>query len=225
MDKKKLFLLVGSALILLSLAIYFTWESSEEESTATKSNKEESFWSLGKTTTTYTNFPDAPLPESDEEVARLWPHVLEPKDPNLKEKVRKEWEDFAKRYPDNIYIPREILGKELSKEEEKEILETLDSFTSIDSKFAAYTSASKWAAPGTEPPPGPISEKDANPQEMARYFNYKIREIESRIQLLEYTMEKARLSSIEENIAKSDIQKLKQELANLKEVQAQIPKG
>ena len=60
-------------------------------------------------------------------------------------------------------------------------------------------------------------------KEMTQYFDYKIQEIESRIELLEYTMEKSRLSSIDESTAKNDIALLKKELASLKDVKAQVP--
>ncbi len=224
MERNRMFLLIGGIVLLLGIGLYYSFQSGEEDGSDVVEESKGSLWQKKAFGIEYSNFPEAPQPDRDEkEASRLWSYALEPKDPRIVEKVKKEWEDFARIYPNNIYIPREILGTSLTSEEEKEILETLDSFTAMDAQFASYMAASRYAAPGTEPPPSPLSEKDANPQEMRRYFNYKIRELESRIQLIEYTMEKARLSSVDERTAKSDLEQWKKELAELREIQSKIP--
>lgn len=226
MDKKKILYLLGGVIILILAFLIFQGEDKEQDSVAGTDSKSESWDKQTFTSGSYSNFPDAPTPMSDEEkeVSRLWPHALDKQDPKLKEKVRKEWQDFSRKYPENIYIPHEIRGVSLTESEERDIIETLDSFTSVDSQFASFAAANKYASPGSEAPSG-MNEKDANPKEMAAYFDYKIRELESRIQLIEYTMENSRLSSITEEIAKSDINTWKKEIANLKEVQSQIPRS
>jgi hypothetical protein len=227
MDKKKLIYLVGGIVILFLAFLIFKGDSEEKDTVTQKDKKSDTWKTQSSDGNSFSNFPDAPRPEMSEdekEVSKLWPHALEPQDPKLKEKVKKEWQDFSRKYPDNIYIPHEIRGVSLTESEERNIIETLDSFTSVDAQFASFAAANKYAAPGTEAPAG-MNEKDANPKEMKQYFDYKIRELESRIQLIEYTMEKSRLSSISEETAKADIKTWQKEIANLKEVQSQIPKS
>ncbi len=224
MDKNKWMLLLGGAIAILLAVLFFTNRNETTESGSNvSSNGSDSYNNGSSFSSDFVNFPEAPKPNDDDMVAqaeKLWSHALEPKDPNQRERVRKEWQEFAKVYPNNLYIPNEILGS-ITPAEEKMIIETLDSFTSVDSKFASIASASRYAAPGSEPPT--LKEKDVNPKEMSQYFDYKIREMESRIELLEYTMEKSRLSSTEEATAKKDVALLKKELANQKEVKQQVP--
>lgn len=218
-------LLGGIFAILIAFILFSDDEKNEEELTVSQKSGDTRKKSSSGASSFYSNFPDAPKQDEDEkEVARLWLHALEPQDPKLQEKVRKEWQDFAKRYPENIYIPHEIRGGSLTEAEENDILETLDDFTSIDAQFASFASANKYATPGSEVPVL-MDEKNANPKEMAKYFDYKIRELESRIQLIEYTMEKSRMSATEDSIAKEDIGNWKKEIANLKEMQEQVPKS
>lgn len=226
MNKNRWMLLLGGAfLILITIMMYSQTENANRDAKLKSENKDP--WSSDRSSdgSDFTNFPEAPRPEEDvrAEVEKLWAHALEPKDPKRKERVRKEWQDFAQKHPTNIYIPNEIRGP-LTEAEEKDIIETLDSFTSMEAKFASYIASNKYAEPGTEAPER-ISEKDADPKEMAKYFEYKVRELESRIELLEYTMEKARLSSVDEANAKKDIDELKKQLVNLKEMQAQVPRS
>jgi hypothetical protein len=224
MDKNKWMLLIGATIaILLAIIIFKNKDEIQESVSSVTEDRDESNQSSSGFSSGFMNFPEAPKPDEDvlvSQAEKLWPHAFEPKDPNRKERVRKEWQDFAKVYPKNLYIPNEIRGT-LTPAEEKSVIETLDAYTSIDAKFASINSASKYANPGTEPPAP--NQKDVSPKEMTQYFDYKIQEIESRIELLEYTMEKSRLSSIDESTAKNDIALLKKELASLKDVKAQVP--
>ncbi|WCL49931.1 hypothetical protein [Leptospira sp. GIMC2001] len=224
MDKRKwLFVIVGT--IVLLLVIILLPKTDKDSDQTAQNDSKDSPWSFTSSSggSDFSNFPEAPRPEDQEKsmVEKLWPHALEAKDPKLKEKVRKEWQDFARKYPNNVYIPNEYKGT-LNEAEEKQILDNLDSFTAVESKFASMIAASKYAAPGSEPPASP-SEKDANPKEMATYFDYKVKEMESRIELLEYTLENSRLSSVEESIASKDIASYKKELASLREAKSQVP--
>jgi hypothetical protein len=224
MDKNKWMLLIGATIaILLAIIIFKNKDEIKESVSSVTEESEEAKNSRSGFDSGFMNFPEAPKPDEDvlvSQAEKLWPHALEPRDPHRRERVRKEWQDFAKVYPKNIYIPNEIRGT-LTAAEEKSAIETLDAYTSIDAKFASMNAASKYANPGTEPPAP--NQKDVSAKEMTQYFDYKIQEIESRIELLEYTMEKARLSSIDESTAKNDIASLKKELANLKDVKAQVP--
>jgi hypothetical protein len=222
MKQKNWIFILGGALLLLFFALLFTDSEQDSDSPYLGESDRKDWVPSSGTGFSFTNFPEAPKPsESESEVSRLWAQALEPKDKDLKNRVREEWKDFAQRYPSNLYLPNEYLSSRSL--DENASLETLDSFTGIEANLAGFAASNKFAEGNSEP--NLLENKSANPKEMSRYFEYKIREMESRIQLLEYTMEKARLSSIQEATAKKDIKELQKELANLREVQSQIPKS
>ena len=141
---------------------------------------------------------EAPSPADDiekmEEYRNLWPDIDQP--PKDREAVREQWKEFVTRYPQNIYIPNEYLA-ELSEAETKERRELLDTIGTIETSLAsARIAARKDQQPGAgkEGPDAP-TEVSVTPEQQKKYFSYKIRELESRIQLVQFTMEKGRLDA------------------------------
>ncbi|EOQ87442.1 hypothetical protein LEP1GSC202_2877 [Leptospira yanagawae serovar Saopaulo str. Sao Paulo = ATCC 700523] len=166
-------------------------------------------------------FADAPNPEELElaQAEVLWPFALEKK-PNRKEEIKEEWRDFAAKYPNNFYIPREIRTP-LTENQEKEQLEMLDSFTAMDASFSASVSKEKWSdKPSAEEPN--VGERPS-PKVQKAYFDFKINELESRIQMVEYWLENKKPSGDVKSSAEKDLQLWKKELASLKDVRNQVP--
>ncbi|UOG60603.1 hypothetical protein [Leptospira noguchii] len=172
-------------------------------------------------------YPDAPHPFNEDpdleaQVKKFWPEALHPKKtPEEKEQIRKEWTDFIARYPKNIYIPSEFRPP-LTETEEKKARERLDTFTDIETKNAIVYSLAKYTEPG-KPPEEPPSQPNVDPKEQHAYFQYRIEELESRIQLIEYTIQEGRLESDQVETAYQDLEDWKKELLELKQVQSQIP--
>ncbi|ABZ93725.1 Hypothetical protein LBF_1201 [Leptospira biflexa serovar Patoc strain 'Patoc 1 (Ames)'] len=166
-------------------------------------------------------FADAPNPEELElaQAEVLWPFALEKK-PNRKEEVKEEWRDFAAKYPNNFYIPREIRAP-MTEKQEKEQLEMLDSFTAMDATFSANQSKEKWSdKPSAEEP---STAERPSPNTQKAYFDFKINELESRIQMVEYWLENKKPDSDVKGSAEKDLQIWKKELATLREVRSQVP--
>ncbi|MDV6234100.1 hypothetical protein CH379_000440 [Leptospira ellisii] len=172
-------------------------------------------------------FPDAPHPFNEDpdlegQAKKLWPEAFKPrKTPEEKEQIRKEWTDFIARYPKNVYIPSEFKPA-LTETEEKEARDRLDSVSNVETKNAINRALGKYAEPGMEPKSAP-SESSVNPKEQRAYINYKIEELESRIQLIEYTIQQGKLDASQIPTANQDLAIWKKELAQLKQVQSLIP--
>ncbi|MCB1193379.1 MAG: hypothetical protein H7A23_11940 [Leptospiraceae bacterium] len=182
-------------------------------------------------------YPDAPNPfdENEElldEVERLWPDALNsvtlwpqalyPEKNKQKEKVREEWIDFSNKYPENIYVPSEY-KEPITEEKAAEIRQELDNYTEMETKFASFNASSKYAEPGSEPPKSP-KEEEVSPEVQRSYFQYKTKELESRIQLVEYMMEKSYLNADQKETALKDLQSWKKELNQIIEISKQVPK-
>ncbi|PJZ56408.1 hypothetical protein [Leptospira barantonii] len=171
-------------------------------------------------------FPDAPHPfnedpELEDQAKKLWPEAFKPrKTPEEKEQIRKEWTDFVARYPKNLYIPSEFRPA-LSESEEKEARDRLDAVTDMESRNAISRSLGKYAEPGNEPKAP--TESSVNPKEQRAYISYKIDELESRIQLIEYTIQQGKLNPDQVGTANQDLLVWKKELTDLRQVQSQIP--
>ncbi|PJZ46082.1 hypothetical protein [Leptospira brenneri] len=166
-------------------------------------------------------FSDAPNPEELElaQAEVLWPFALEKK-PNRKEEIKEEWRDFAAKYPKNFYIPREIKTG-MTEAEEKEHLEMLDSFTAMDASFSASIAREKWSEKPSSEEPNPSDRPSAKTQRA--YFDFKINELESRIQMVEYWIENKHPSGDVKLSAEKDLKLWKTELTALKEVRSQVP--
>ncbi|MBE7410610.1 MAG: hypothetical protein L6Q54_06985 [Leptospiraceae bacterium] len=171
-------------------------------------------------------FPDAPHPSSEDpkleaEAERLWPHALKPGPTDKdREKIREEWNRFSAKYPKNLYIPNEYKPPQTEKEAEQ-IRKELDVFTEVDASFASQIAANKYAEPGSEMKTP--NEPKVTPEQQATYFSYKIRELESRIQLVEFMMESGEIDQAQSNIAKNDLAVWRKELETLRKIAKQVP--
>lgn len=221
MNKRTKVILTLCAGLLLGMVFLLVNTNSKTEGQVSSIEKEESDYHSKHATTVFDDpeFAEAPTPE-DLDLAQaevLWPFALEKK-PNRKEQVKEEWRDFAAKYPKNFYIPREIKQR-LSEKEEKEQLDLLDDFTAMDASFSSSVASSKWDM--GNPPNEPSSKPDAAKQK--RYFDYKIYELESRIQMVEYWMETKKPSAEVKQNAEKDLKLWRTELSSLKEVRSQVP--
>ncbi|MBL8021573.1 MAG: hypothetical protein JNM27_18020 [Leptospirales bacterium] len=168
-------------------------------------------------------YPDAPNPMDDPELAEqiknLWPDVSKPK-PD-RDAVRREWADFVKKYPDNIYIPDEFKSP-LSESQAEERRKTLDTVASVETKFANMRAAAKSSQPGQDGPPAP-GQPTATPQEQTVYFDYKIQELQSRIQLVEYMLANGEPDAEQKTSAQKELQQWGKDLENYKKLKSSIP--
>lgn len=224
MDKKWIILLFGLA-VLVTIGILLYPEKKEKQKSVSKIDKDEMpvFRDKGYSDTIY---PDAPSPftedaKLEDEAVFLWPSTLQSvKDEKHKEKVREEWKAFASVHPNNIYLLNEYKPA-LTKEQEEKIIAEMNTFTEVESFFARNVASSKYAAVGVEPQTS--NTPGVTPQAQKVYFDYKIKELESRIQLIEYAKENKGLSLEQESMAEKEIAAWKKEIEKLKEVAKTIP--
>ncbi|MBE8363816.1 hypothetical protein [Leptospira borgpetersenii] len=225
--KRKFFFTVTLLAVFLMLFLIFWPESSKKQPLPISEEKD----TISKTKY-YSEmdpyYPDLPHPfnedpELEVQAKKLWPEAFRPKMTlEEKEEIQREWTDFIARYPKNLYIPAE-LRPPLTEAEEKELRERLDTFTDVESRNISVRFLEKYSEPGKEPELS--SESNVTPKEQLVYINYKIKELESRIQLIEYTIEQKKLDSDQMEIAKQDLMDWKDELSELKQVQSQIPRS
>ncbi|MBI37974.1 MAG: hypothetical protein CMF59_00120 [Leptospiraceae bacterium] len=165
-------------------------------------------------------WPDAPAPDiSAEEIRRLWPDLYLPR-PD-REEVARQWKEFADKHPDNLYIPSRFQAP-LSEEQEKSRRETLDLVSSVESRLAVNQANARNAEPGEDGPDAP-SESPVKPEEQRQYFEYRIKELESRIQLIQYFIENGEPDKQQRDMAAEEIATWKKELEEFQEVMKQIP--
>ncbi|MCB1310020.1 MAG: hypothetical protein KDK30_17655 [Leptospiraceae bacterium] len=208
--------IVAALLILLMISIYDVNESPspEEARRETIDPRSPDFWN-----------PDSiPDPMNDletrEQVQNLWPDVFEP-GPD-REAVRRQWQEFARDYPDNIYIPSQYLP-ELSESEINERRQVLDAVGDVHTEIANRRArARKEGEPGTPGPDAP-AESPVSPETQRRYFQYRIRELQSRIELVEYALARDQLDPDQIPAAEAELEDWRREMAELEAVAAEIP--
>ena len=165
-------------------------------------------------------WPDAPAPDiSAEEIRRLWPDLYLPR-PD-REEVARQWKEFSDTHPDNLYIPSRFQTP-LTEAQEKARRETLDLVSSVETRLAANQAKARNAEPGEDGPDAP-SESPVKPEEQRQYFQYRIKELESRIQLIQYFIENGEPDKQQRNMAAEEIATWKKELEEYQEVMKQIP--
>ncbi|WP_061222876.1 hypothetical protein [Leptospira weilii] len=224
--KRKLFFAVTLLTVFLILFLVFWPENLKKQSLP--NSEEDTVLKIKYYSEMDPYYPDLPHPFNEDpeleiQAKKLWPEAFRPKmTPEEKEEIQSEWADFIARYPKNLYIPAE-LRPPLTEAEEKELRERLDTFTDVESRNVSVRFLEKYSEPGKEPEFS--SESSVTPKEQLVYINYKIEELESRIQLIEYTIEQEKLDSDQIEIAKQDLIDLKDELSELKQVQSQIPRS
>ena len=155
--------------------------------------------------------------EELEQVQKLWPDVFR-KDPRDPEKVKQEWRDFAARYPVNFYLPP-AFRKPTTEEEKKAHRKRLDIYTDVAVRFARIGTKAKYAEPGK---PIPSTDEGFTFEEQQTYFNYRIQELESRIQLLDYATEKNGLDADQITRAKKERAEWQKELDDMKKKLSEI---
>jgi len=222
---KKLFAILG-AIGVVALVLFFLFSGKDEKKKVTKAGDSEDF-SIPRDFTGYgdTQYPDAPSPfnnaEAEEEARSLWPTAIKSiKDDAHREKVREEWRDFAAKYPKNIYILNEYRPP-LTEKEAADRRASLDVITGVDTYFYREVSRGKFAESGKDP----AIPKDAGvtPDQQRAFFDYKIKEVESRIELIQYAREQKGLSSDQEKTADRDIAQWKKELEALQKIVKSVP--
>lgn len=226
MNKK--FLIVGGfALAIIALAFIFMPLSTKKKSTKGNTDVTDASDNSSTSSTGFSNFSDAPNPANEDssleaEAERLWPHLAkQDNSEKRKEKVREEWNAFATKYPQNIYIPA-VLKSPLTETEIVERRKEIDIVTNMDSKLAILEINARKSEPGSTVPKAP-GKADITPEEQRIYISYKMRELESRIQLIEYSIENSGITGDKITIARKDISAWKKELADLQEVVKKIP--
>lgn len=223
---KKFLVIGGVALALFALVFVFSPFSSKKKTS--KVNSSSSDMSDSSTTSSgFSNFSDAPNPANEDssleaEAEKLWPHLAKEDNSSARrEKVKEEWNAFATKYPKNIYIPSELKAP-LTEAEIAERRMEMDIVSKMDSKLAVMEVNARRAEPNSAVPKAP-SKADITPEEQRIYIGYKTRELESRIQLIEYSIENSGISGDKLTIARKDISSWKKELADLQDVEKKIP--
>ncbi len=155
--------------------------------------------------------------EELEQVQRLWPEVFQ-KDPREPEKVKAEWKELAERHPNNFYLPP-AFRKPMTAEQKKEHRKRLDTYTDVSIRFARIGRKARFAEPGK---PTPTEDVAFTFEEQQTYFNYRIEELESRIQLLDFALEKSGLDADQVTRSKVERAEWVKELEDLKKKVSEI---
>ena len=217
MNNKKTMILVSLFIIIvISFILYLLLKSEKKEITQ---NEQETPYKQEKQEL----YLDVPKPNLDpEEVFKLWPDLQNPQRFN-KEEIEKQWIEFARKYPNNFYIPTKYLN--LTEEQLQQRQKELETFTYLESKYASIKSKlNKEAQPGVNGPEA-IKEINPEPEEQRTYFQYKVKELQSRIELIEYWLENegANLNSQQKELAEQDLQQWKKELNEYNKLLKEIP--
>ncbi|EPG73242.1 hypothetical protein LEP1GSC058_3235 [Leptospira fainei serovar Hurstbridge str. BUT 6] len=216
---------IVAGIVLLLLLIFIFWPDKAEKIKSV-SQETESVLERRRNLTSGIEFPDAPHPftedpELEGQAKRLWPHAFGPKKTDAdRERIREEWVEFAFKYPKNIYIPAEFRTP-LTQDEERKAKERLDLVTAAESQFAISRNAGKFAEPGVSP--SQVTDPQVTPQQQKAYFDYKIQELESRIQLVEYSIQQGKLDPSQIQEANQDISTWKNQLQQLRQTLDTVP--
>ena len=165
--------------------------------------------------------PPAPGGLMDEETLRLWPHLRQPA-PSREEQavIQAQWSRFAQQHPDNLYLPSAMQAA-LTQEQARAARQRLDNTTAVEARQAAQSYALRYVEPGQAPPSAPAAPADAAMQR--DYFDYKIRELESRLQLINFYLANGQPSAQKRAAANKDIQQWTRELESLRQGRAMLP--
>lgn len=164
-----------------------------------------------------------PVPSGavDEETLRLWPHLRQPELTREQQAaIQAQWHRFAQQHPDNLYLPAAMQAS-LTPEQALAARQRLDNTTAVAARQAAQSHAQKYVEPGQMPPPAPAAPADAAMQR--DFFDYKIRELESRLQLVNFYLANGQPSADKRAAANKDIQQWTRELESLRQARATLP--
>jgi hypothetical protein len=223
---KKFLVIGGIALALIALAFLFM-PSRDKKKTANKNSSSETNETVSSSSGGFTNFSDAPSPGNEDsaleaEAEKLWPHLAkQDTSAKRKEKVKEEWNAFASKYPKNFYIPAELKAP-MTEAEAAEKRREIDIVTKMESKLSVIEINARKSEPGSAVPKAP-GKPDVTPEEQRIYIGFKTKELESRIQLIEYSIENSGINGDQLTIARKDISEWKRELTQLQEVERKIP--
>ncbi|MCX8000399.1 MAG: hypothetical protein N3A69_15840, partial [Leptospiraceae bacterium] len=123
-------------------------------------------------------------------------------------------------YPNNIYLLKEYKAP-MTQEQEEKVIAEINTFLEVDSFFARNVATNKYAAVGVEPQTS--NTPGITPQAQKVYFDFKIKELESRIQLIEFAKQNKAFSPEQEAMADKEVASWKKEIEQLKEVAKTIP--
>lgn len=165
--------------------------------------------------------PSAPTGGLDEETLRLWPHLRQA-GPTREEQaaVQAQWSRLAQQHPDNLYLPSGMQAA-LTPDQARVARQRLDNTTAVVAQQAVQSYAQKYAAPGQDAPPPPAAPADAAMQR--DFFDYKIRELESRLQLVQFYLANGQPTAQKRVAANKDIQQWTRELESLRQARAMLP--
>ncbi len=170
-------------------------------------------------------YQEAPNPDQTVESflksRELWPDIgnRQPTEEH-REKIRREWQEFAARHPDNLFIPNEF--KNLSPAQIAAIRRDNDLAGDRAAQQAAFAAREKYRPPGENPPESELP--PPNPAEQRAWLDYKIRETRSVIEVIDYFIEKGDPDSAQQAEALRDLARLKKELNGYEKAYAEIPK-
>ncbi len=158
---------------------------------------------------------------AQDQAMHLWPHLREgapSAEPSAQ--VQAQWSRLAQQHPDNIYLPAQYQAG-LTPQQALAARARLDDTTAVATRLAAQQHAQRYAPVGQEPPAAPPIPSDSAPQR--EYFDYKIRELESRLQLLAFYLDSGQPSAAKRAIARKDMEQWNKELESLRLARAAVP--
>lgn len=247
--KKQGFVVLGAGVVLAAVLVWLVWGNPAEEVKSQGAAPHAPVPVVGSPGSFFGASPQAPSPavadpakiaaDAQSDVDRLWPHVRKG-EPSAEEhaKIRVQWVNFAVKYPENIYIPNEFKPP-LSGAEQTAVRQQLDDTTAMVAKQAAQKRMERFAQPsaggsvgafaqgqiGAAPVVTELQARDSGitPEQQRNYFNYKIKELESRIQLVEFYLSSDDLGASKKTAAQKELIVWKKELEELVRVKAQVP--
>ncbi len=203
-------------LILFIILIFYFWFIRKETQESQESPDQE----LSKKEIYKDYDSDVPKPYLDpDEVLRLWPDLSQKVTDNS-EQVKEEWKEFAKLYPNNFYIPADFLN--LSSQDLEKRLETMEKFVDLESRFAGIRSRYENEILSPDEEKEILMDKEVTKEDQKLYFDYKVRELESRIQLVEFWLSKGNIDEQQLQIAQDDLDQWNKELQNYKKILEEI---
>lgn len=162
-----------------------------------------------------------PPPPPDDDALRLWPHLRQGEPTREHQtQVQAQWNRFAQAHPDNLYLPA-YLQSSLTPEQVRAARQRLDNTTAVATQMAVQSHAARYLQPGQEPPPAPAAPVD--PAVQRDFLDYKIRELESRLQLVQFYLTNGKPSADKRAAANKDIKQWTQELESLRQARAAVP--
>lgn len=237
MNKQRV-MAVGAAVVLVAVLAWLFWDTSAQKNAQKPGSPQPAAAPLvgspGSFFGATVELPQRSIAEvakieadAQSDIDRLWPHVRkgEPTEAE-RAKIRVEWVNFSVQHPDNVYIPNE-LKPPTNAAEEKAVRQQLDDTTALVAKQAAQKHLDRFAQPSSGSP-AEVTEQQARdsgitPEQQRNFFNYKIKELESRIQLVEFYLNSNDPNASKKTAAKKELIVWKKELDELMRTRAQVP--